>query len=260
MKTTECRVGQMFGANATGAYARDGLKGHSGLDNSCGYGTPIHSYFDEEYVYKVITEDQANDGSGFTGVFTIVDNGIEVFEFLYGHCDPHVTVGQILTKGTVIGTEANHGEVYSGGVRITLEMQKAGDTRGSHRHDQKRLLEKLKQFKAGRKYISAPTGEAYFKDGYWYAIRNYDNGYRGCVNWVLPLFQRDLFLGRSGYDVLCLQNFLKARGYLQIDETTEFFGPKTKAAVTAFQKANGITPLLGYCGKQTRGLINQLLQ
>ena len=223
----------------------------------------ILSYFDEEYVYKVLTpENPANDGSGFTGIFTIVDNGIEVFEFLYGHCDPSVKVGDVIKKGQIIGTEANHGEVYTNGgaLRITLEMQKAGDTRGAHRHDQKRLLEKIKTFKAGRKYISAPTGEAYFKDGHWYAIRNYDNGYSGCVNWLLPLFQRDLFLGCSGYDVLCLQNFLKARGYLQIEETTEYFGMKTKAAVTAFQKANGISPLLGYCGKQTRGLINNLLQ
>lgn len=133
-----CAIGQGFGGNATATYKEGGLLGHTGIDHSCGFGSEIKSCFDTEYVYKVLTkENPANDGSGFTGVFTIVDNGIETFEFLYGHCNPSVKVGQILTKGTVLGTEANNGEVYQGGVRITLAMQKAGDQRGTHRHDQK---------------------------------------------------------------------------------------------------------------------------
>jgi hypothetical protein len=255
-----CKIGQMFGGNATDTYKDSGLLGHTGIDNSCGYGTPIHSYFDEELVYKVLTkENPANDNSGFTGVFTIVDNGIEVFEFLYGHCDPCVTMGQKLTKGTLLATEANNGEVYVGQTRITLEMQKAGDHRGYHRHDQKRILKKTKSLGQGQ-YITAQNGGLYQDaEGYYYLIPYFFNGYNGCVNWALPLFNRNLTLGMSGYDVGCLQRFLKARGFFQ-GETTEFFGPKTLASVIAFQKANGITPLLGFVGPTTRGLINSILQ
>ena len=70
----QCKITQPFGANALTTYAQGGLKGHTGIDNSCGYGTPIYSYYDNEYVYKVLTkENPANDGSGFTGVFTLVE-------------------------------------------------------------------------------------------------------------------------------------------------------------------------------------------
>ncbi len=258
MIKTSCAIGQSFGGRINDVYKP--LLGHPAIDNSCGYGTPIYSYFDEEYVYKVLTvENPSRDGKGYTAVFTIVDNGIEVFEFTYGHCNPSVTVGQILTKGTVIGTEANNGEVYSGKVEITLEMQKAGDHRASHRHDQKRILKKVCPYDRRQQYITAPTGEAFYKDGYFYAYAFPNNGYASCVNWLLPLFNRDLFLGRSGYDVQCLQNFLKARGFFH-GETTDYFGIKTQAAVKAFQKANAISPLMGYVGPATRSLINSLIQ
>lgn len=255
-----CAIGQGFGGNATATYRAGGLLGHTGVDHSCGFGSPIHSCFETEYVYKVLDKkNPANDGSGFTGVFTIIDNGIEVFEFLYGHCNPSVTVGQILTKGTVLGTEANNGEVYSGGVRITLDMQKAGDRRGTHRHDQKRILRKDKVMVPNVSYLTDRNG-VFQKDGFYYAIPYINNGYAGCVNWLLPLFNRTLTLGMSGYDVKCLQNFLKARGYLNIEETTEFYGRKTMAAVSAFQKAHGISPLLGVFGPKTRELANNQLQ
>ncbi len=258
---TACNLGQGFGGNSNDSYALGGLLGHTGIDNSCGYSTLIPTYFVTEYVYKVLTKERpANDGSGFTGVFTIVDNGIEVFEFLYGHCNPSVTIGQILTKGDIIGTEANNGVVYSNGVRITLEMQRAGDHRGTHRHDQKRILRKDLKMLDGVSYLIGPDGKPFQKDGYYFAIPYHKNGYAGCVNWLLPLFNRNLTVGMSGYDVQCLQNFLKARGFLNIDETTEFFGTKTLQAVIAFQKANGISPLFGYVGNVTRQLINSQLQ
>lgn len=260
----QCSLGQSFGGNSVATYKAGGLLGHTGVDNQCGYGTPIHAYFGNEYVYKVLTREKNDNQDGFTGVFTIVDNGTECFEFLYGHCNPSVTVGQILTKGEALGTEANNGEVYipSGNgtfTRITLAMQKAGDQRGAHRHDQKRILKKSKSWSAHKKYLSALGGGSFFKDGFYYEIPFYENGYNGCVNFLLPLFTRDLFFGRTGYDVLCLQRFLKKTGYLQIEEPTEFFGKATLGAVMAFQKANGISPIGGYVGVKTRQLINSLI-
>jgi murein DD-endopeptidase MepM/ murein hydrolase activator NlpD len=181
-----CTTTQEFGGNATDTYVKGGLKGHTAKDRMCGFGTPINAYWGDEYVYKVLTkENPANDGSGFTGVFTICEQNGELFEFLYGHCNPSVKVGQILARGEVLGTEGNNGEVYSDGVRITLEMQKAGDTRGHHRHDQKRLLERVKGFDGVSTLLTDRFG-VFLKDGFMYKIKDVDNGYRGCVNYTLP--------------------------------------------------------------------------
>ena len=66
---------------------------------------------------------------------------------------------------------------------------------------------------------------------------------------------RDLYFDLSGADVSDLQRFLKERGYYTYPEITGYFGGATKAAVQAFQKANGI-PALGGVGPQTRAVIN----
>lgn len=181
-----CKETQPFGGNATATYRAGGLLGHSGRDFDCGHGSDIYAYWGNEYVYKVLTkENPANDGSGFTGVFTICEKDGEVFEFLYGHCDPLPNlVGKTLNKGDLLGKQSNNGEVYSNGVRITLEMQKAGDTRGTHRHDQKRILRKDKSIQPNTRYISALGGGYYF-DGSFYAIPFYDNGYNGCVDFKI---------------------------------------------------------------------------
>ena len=178
-------VTQGFGANANPSYKGVGLKGHTGIDSDGGYGSLVQSYWDTEYVYKVLTvENPANDGSGFTGVFTIVEQDGKCFEFLYGHLNPTIKVGSIITKGSVIGTQSNNGESYSGGIRITLEMQKNGDHRGTHRHDQARLLRKDKDLQPNTNYLSGVNTQ-YYKDsnGYYYAIQNFENGYRGCFDW-----------------------------------------------------------------------------
>lgn len=192
-----------------------------GVDHDCGFGSPIHSYWDSEYVYKVLTkENPSNDGTGFTGVFTIVEQNGVVFEFLYGHCNPSPDLlGKTITKGTVIGTQANNGEVYSGGVRITLDMQKAGDTRGTHRHDQARMLRKDTKVDGITKYLSTLGGGYLYLNGYFYAIPNYNNGYNGCFDWTKPF-------GQPTH----VSNFLKALNELQLAENiapAPRIGPRT---------------------------------
>jgi hypothetical protein len=257
----ECYIGQPFGANYNGSYAQGGLKGHTAVDNACGFGTPIHAYWGNEYVYKDLTKDHPSyDGTGFTGVFTLVDDERGCFEFLYGHCNPSVTVGQILTKGDVLGTEANNGEVYSGNIRITLEMQKNGDERGHHRHDQMRLLRKDQTIKENTNYLSNTNGTLLFKGGY-FAIPDYYNGYAGCVDWtkIDPakfLFTKDLYIGMKNNDVLELQKRLVKEGFGTF-EPTGFFGTLTLKALVGYQKAKRISPALGYCGKLTRAELNK---
>ncbi|MEK7465628.1 MAG: peptidoglycan-binding domain-containing protein [Patescibacteria group bacterium] len=65
-------------------------------------------------------------------------------------------------------------------------------------------------------------------------------------------FSVNLTLGSKGADVTALQNVLISGGYLKISAPTGYFGPMTKAALAAWQSANGITPAVGYFGPKSR--------
>ncbi len=67
-------------------------------------------------------------------------------------------------------------------------------------------------------------------------------------------FPRTLYFGLSGSDVSLLQTLLKTWGYYTYPQITGYFGNATKAAVAAFQTANGIEPL-GGMGPITRAKI-----
>lgn len=256
-----CFEGQPFGANYNPSYATNALLGHTGQDWACGYGTPIYSEFDG-VVYKVLTKEKpANDGSGFTGVFMIVNNGIECFEWLVGHCDPAVTEGTTVKKGDLIGHEANHGMVYAGNIQITLAMQAAGDTRGAHRHYQKRPVKPTLTL-SQPSLSSTSDANGSYRDGVgqYYTIFNYFNGYAGCVDSSKPTFSRDLWIGSSGYDVWVLQRLLTKLGHYAYPEWTGYFGLITARALSAYQAEEGISPSVGYFGPKTRAdLIHYLL-
>lgn len=64
-------------------------------------------------------------------------------------------------------------------------------------------------------------------------------------------FTRDLTVGSTGADVTCLQDALKAGGYMAVS-ATGYFGPLTKAAVIKWQVAAGVTPAAGYFGPKSR--------
>lgn len=227
-------ITQGFGANATPTYIAGGLKGHSGIDSDGGYGSLVQSYWNQEYVYKVLDVNQpANDGSGFTGVFTIVEQDGKCFEFLYGHLNPTVKVGSILTNGSVIGTQGNNGECYYNGVQITLDMQKNGDHRGTHRHDQARLLRKDRSIQPDTRYITDSNG-ILFKDGFYYAIPNYFNGYNGCFDWTLetsPVVQKISKNSNVDEFMIALKKFQESEGITPFPR----IGPKT---ITSLKKYN----------------------
>jgi len=63
-------------------------------------------------------------------------------------------------------------------------------------------------------------------------------------------FKRDLQYGMDGTDVTALQKILITKGYLKASANGHF-GPATKAAVTAWQKAAGL-PATGYFGPLSR--------
>lgn len=73
-------------------------------------------------------------------------------------------------------------------------------------------------------------------------------------------FTRDLTVGSRGDDVTCLQNYLKSTGHFTFaGGATGFFGPVTKAAVAAWQSANGVSPAAGYFGPLSRAKYTSLV-
>jgi hypothetical protein len=64
-------------------------------------------------------------------------------------------------------------------------------------------------------------------------------------------FTRDLTVGSTGADVTCLQNALKAGGYMSAN-ATGYFGAMTQSGVVAWQKAAGVSPAAGYFGAKSR--------
>lgn len=237
------------------------MKGHPGIDMQCGYGSQIHSPIDM-MIYKVLTvANPSRDGSGFTGVFGIVDDGIELYEYLIGHCDPTCSVGQFIKAGEVVGTEANHGRVYWNGQEITLAMQKAGDKRGTHRHCQKRPVRKVRQTQTGKRYLDDysdwPAGSIHRDDsGYYYEVWDWFNGFNGCIDPTKSVFQRDLTIGSEGYDVFVLQRLMVKQGVATF-APTGYFGNLTQAALGALQRKFGIAPDAGYFGSKTRTALQQ---
>jgi peptidoglycan hydrolase-like protein with peptidoglycan-binding domain len=69
-------------------------------------------------------------------------------------------------------------------------------------------------------------------------------------------WNRNLSVGSRGSDVLNLQKVLINEGYLKLDSPTTYFGPLTRSALIRYQRANGITPAVGYFGPLTRKHIN----
>ena len=80
---------------------------------------------------------------------------------------------------------------------------------------------------------------------------------------AVHVFKTNLQLGSLGNEVKALQQYLNAHGYPVTangagspgNETTKF-GPATKAALIKFQKANNITPAVGYFGPKTQAVVN----
>lgn len=84
---------------------------------------------------------------------------------------------------------------------------------------------------------------------------------------VACTFTRNLYPGMSGADVLCLQQYLNAAGF-KVAETgagspgneTQYFGPRTQAAVQAWQDAHGVAygAYPGYFGPISRAKFSEI--
>lgn len=74
------------------------------------------------------------------------------------------------------------------------------------------------------------------------------------------LFNTDLTVGSKGSDVTALQQWLVAKGYLQMPAGVAYgyFGSVTKSALSSYQAEAGISPAAGYFGPITRARLNAM--
>jgi hypothetical protein len=70
-------------------------------------------------------------------------------------------------------------------------------------------------------------------------------------------FTSNLTIGSRGSDVVALQSFLVAKGFLTMPAGVAmgYFGGLTKSALAAYQSSKGITPAAGYFGPITRAAV-----
>lgn len=186
----KCSIAQKFGENANPLYNGQGLKGHTGVDEACGYGTDVYA-LKSGVVYKILDDKHpANDGSGYWGVYIISqDKNGQYCEWQIGHLSKILcNVGDMVSPWTIIGQEGNHGQVYYGNTEITKAMEDAGDHRGSHRHWNKKIV--TRQTASERESrpgvhltLFGPAGSLYIDpQGFVYSINDYYNGYNGSVD------------------------------------------------------------------------------
>ncbi len=69
-------------------------------------------------------------------------------------------------------------------------------------------------------------------------------------------FTRNITLGTHGDDVSALQQILIDSGFLKISTPTDYFGPLTKNALSAWQASVGISPASGFLGPISRNRIS----
>jgi lysophospholipase L1-like esterase len=76
-------------------------------------------------------------------------------------------------------------------------------------------------------------------------------------------FTKDLKFGQTDTEIMELQKFLNKNGFTvagkgpgSMGNESNYFGIKTKEALKLFQKTNKISPVSGYFGSLTRGLVN----
>lgn len=252
---TPLSFNQRFGENPL-TYARYGIKGHNGNDLMAIHGQPVYAAHDGTAFFET-------DSDGGEGVVIITNqpfdysSGQSYFKSIYWHLadytkEPHYKSpvldyqqqnkkGMPVKRGDLIGFADNTG--YS---------------TGDHLHFG---LKPIKPSLQGNSPEDA-TDEGI---GNWQNVEQL-NGFKGAIDPEFYLngipanskrdFLYDMGLMSVSGDVLELQrrlSVLPAVSYLPVG----IFGPKTKAAVIAYQAKNGL-PQTGYVGPRTRALLNKI--
>jgi murein DD-endopeptidase MepM/ murein hydrolase activator NlpD len=187
-------ITQKFGANAVAYYNDHSLKGHPGIDfmsNSITFGTPamIQAVVPGP-IYSTINRNNS-DLSKYRAVCQLYhcdEHGD--FEIIYGHVkEMYVYAGDVVPEGVAIAREGNTGICYSGGREVTTAEKNAGSKKGTHLHLQMRKVEKVKTTEKDKQYLIDENGLYQDKEGFFYYVPDFDNGFNGCVDFKPNLYQ-----------------------------------------------------------------------
>lgn len=243
--------GQAFGNNDTPLYAAQGLKGHTAEDWGFGYGQAIPNLAKDAYCYSVMNKDNA-DPMKYRAVFTLVsDTDGKWYEISYGHAsDILAVVGQTYQPGDVLMKCGNTGDVYAFGQYVSKADKLAGSKAGAHLHGpQIRPVKRVTKRVSSKKYLTDANGYL-FKDGWYFEILNYENGYNGCVSAdpfynsklaiTTPITPQKLEMGARGPHVTRFQGILQKLGYFPATQKlTDYYGVITQAAYEKFKASTG---------------------
>lgn len=247
-------VTQSFGQNFNAYYKTSGYKGHTGEDIVTLGDKTIHAAHDG-YVFSVINKDNL-DLSQYRAVYTLIEDAGVFYELSYGHChDILVSEGTTVKTGDPLATQGNTGNVFMGAVAITNDQKKINPDLGAHLHFQLKLLKPVANRSYDKKYLQN-NGGFVFKDGLYFEVVGYDNGYAGCIDPNPFLIAENphfitltLRYGSRGEQVSWLQTKL---GIL----SDGIFGIGTDKAVKDFQHAHGLLND-GIVGVNTRAVLNK---
>ncbi len=156
------------------------LLGHPADDWAFEWDEAIPFIGEKNYVYSKLNEG-SKDPERYTGTCTIVENGDDVDEIIYGH--PHqmpVEIGRTYEVGETAARAGNKGMTFYNGRRVSLEEKLSGSHLGTHLHLQRRPLVKVTKTTKGKKYIETAKGKLKL-NGFFYEIKDYDNGFNGCA-------------------------------------------------------------------------------
>jgi len=169
---------QRFGGNATSIYNDQGLIGHTGEDWYVGFKKDIKAVVDGE-IYSTINL-RSNDPTRYTAIYQLVETIDFAYEVSYGHINEcFVEIGDMVKAGDIIATEGNRGDVFFNGIAPTLAQRALG--LGSHLHFQIRKCIRVPERTRGKQYLKNAKGYLK-KDGKYYEVVDYDNGYNGCTD------------------------------------------------------------------------------
>lgn len=234
---------------------------HEGIDIIVDKMTPLVSAVDGRVTFVTETEESwgmaiyVEDADGYSYRYLHVNNdtpGTDDNKAIRAYAFPNsIQRGTIVTAGQVIAFAGDSGNAESVHAHLHFEIWTPGD--GS-RYYSDRGRESINPYPSLMAAIGKPVVTNNPTAPSTPSVSNYQ-------------FTRNLDLGSTGEDVRELQKYLNRNGFTisaggagSPGNETTYFGYATQTALIKFQKANNISPAVGYFGPLTRAVVNSMPQ
>lgn len=259
--TFPIEVGYDYNFSDTFGAARSGGRSHEGTDIMVDQMTPLLAAVDGRISYLVDKDQgwglalylEGDDGYSYRYLHINndtpgTDDGKEIRAYAF---PKNIVRGSQVKAGQIVAFAGDSGNAEYTGHHLHFEIWTPGS--GS-RYD----------YDSGREAINSyPSLMAAIDENY----KLEEDIIESAPSLSNYQFTRNLTLGDRGEDVLELQKYLNLAGFTVAvsgpgsrDNETTYFGPATQSALIKFQKAQGISPALGYFGPITIAEISNNLE